>query len=407
MPLGGPRCLSWFGSPILHTCRCLGDGRVVNPIASSSVNRRRWMSGRIPRRSSGDVILAGTNETNDASNWISVTATEEPRDDGSEDPEESHPDSNSVSEGYDTSHTTMTLDLDLAEESSERMNLNSPSTPSLKNIDPNDLDSFATLNVEDAKQLESVYRGIERQLPEPEDDAGIEDFFIYSNDVAPHAFIVSSQRLLDGQVIVQSLELDWVVDISSMAGGEIHRGEIYRLWLWWRRRWGAERRRATVIWLLAAAFVVLLLAAGSRVGDNALSEPAVHPSSAPALVELTLVHDAEAKGALCLDGSPAAYHLTKGFGSGSDKWIVHLEGGGWCLSLDSCSYRKSTLLGSSNYMERQISFVGILSSIPSQNPGKYWALKEWVNLMNICVFNQHYFFIFMFVTSYMQDNPLF
>ncbi|XP_042419945.1 uncharacterized protein LOC122008312 [Zingiber officinale] len=86
----------------------------------------------------------------------------------------------------------MTLDLDLAEESSERMNLNSPSTSSLKNIDPNDLDSFA-------KQLESVYRWIEGQLPEPEGDAGIEDFFIYSNDVAPHAFIVSSQRLLDGQ----------------------------------------------------------------------------------------------------------------------------------------------------------------------------------------------------------------
>ncbi|KAG6482398.1 hypothetical protein ZIOFF_059029 [Zingiber officinale] len=319
---GAPRRISW-------------TSRRSTPRESGGIFRslRNFLSFFRPSRpsseaspaSSGDVILAGTNETNDASNWISVTATEEPRDDGSEDPEESHPDSNSVSEGYDTSHTTMTLDLDLAEESSERMNLNSPSTPSLKNIDPNDLDSFATLNVEDAKQLESVYRGIERQLPEPEDDAGIEDFFIYSNDVAPHAFIVSSQRLLDGQVIVQSLELDWVVDISSMAGGEIHRGEIYRLWLWWRRRWGAERRRATVIWLLAAAFVVLLLAAGSRVGDNALSEPAVHPSSAPALVELTLVHDAEAKGALCLDGSPAAYHLTKGFGSGSDKWIVHLE----------------------------------------------------------------------------------
>lgn len=70
---------------------------------------------------------------------------------------------------------------------------------SLKNIDPNDLDSFDTLNVEDAKQLESVYRGIEGWLPEREDDAGIEDFFIYSNDVAPHAFIVSSERLLDGQ----------------------------------------------------------------------------------------------------------------------------------------------------------------------------------------------------------------
>lgn len=29
--------------------------------------------------------------------------------------------------------------------------------------------------------------------------------------------------------------------------------------------------------------------------------------------------------AVCLDGSPAAYHLMRGFGSGSDKWIVHLE----------------------------------------------------------------------------------
>ncbi|KAG6538549.1 hypothetical protein ZIOFF_003673 [Zingiber officinale] len=36
---------------------------------------------------------------------------------------------------------------------------------------------------------------------------------------------------------------------------------------------------------------------------------------------------------------------------------------------DSCSYRKSTLLGSSNYMDRQIPFVGILSNISSQNLG--------------------------------------
>lgn len=29
--------------------------------------------------------------------------------------------------------------------------------------------------------------------------------------------------------------------------------------------------------------------------------------------------------AVCLDGSPPAYHLMRGFGTGSDKWLVHLE----------------------------------------------------------------------------------
>lgn len=29
--------------------------------------------------------------------------------------------------------------------------------------------------------------------------------------------------------------------------------------------------------------------------------------------------------AVCLDGSPAAYHFMKGFGSGSSSWIVHLQ----------------------------------------------------------------------------------
>ncbi|XP_074564211.1 pectin acetylesterase 5-like isoform X1 [Curcuma longa] len=150
-----------------------------------------------------------------------------------------------------------------------------------------------------------------------------------------------------------------------MAGGEIHHSRI-----WWRRRCGPERR-ATVGWLLAAVFVVLFLAAGSRIGDTVLSGPTARSSSSPPLVDLTVVHDAEAKGALCLDGSPPAYHLSRGFGSGSAKWLVHLEGGGWCQSLDSCSFRKSTPLGSSYYMERQVPFIGILSNIPSQNPDFY------------------------------------
>ncbi|KAK7857847.1 pectin acetylesterase 8 [Quercus suber] len=47
-------------------------------------------------------------------------------------------------------------------------------------------------------------------------------------------------------------------------------------------------------------------------------------------VSITIVEDAVAKGAVCLDGSPPAYHWDKGFGAGINNWLVHIEGGGWC-----------------------------------------------------------------------------
>ncbi|KAJ0979437.1 hypothetical protein J5N97_014911 [Dioscorea zingiberensis] len=55
-------------------------------------------------------------------------------------------------------------------------------------------------------------------------------------------------------------------------------------------------------------------------------EPAFHGlSEGPVLVDLTLVRDAQKKGAVCLDGSPPGYYLLPGFGSGADTWVVHLE----------------------------------------------------------------------------------
>ncbi|WOK93767.1 pectin acetylesterase 5 [Canna indica] len=154
-------------------------------------------------------------------------------------------------------------------------------------------------------------------------------------------------------------------EVSSMAIGLIHQHR-----LWWRRRWGAERRY-TVGWVLAAFFVGVFLFAGSRIGDTAVGGPRGNPSSDQPLVDLTLVENAKTKGAVCLDGSAPGYHLQRGFGSGADNWLVHLEGGGWCHSVDSCSLRKFTPLGSSEHMERQVPFLGILSNISSQNPDFY------------------------------------
>ncbi|KAJ6816697.1 pectin acetylesterase 10-like [Iris pallida] len=88
----------------------------------------------------------------------------------------------------------------------------------------------------------------------------------------------------------------------------------------------------------------------------------------PLLVVLTLIPSAVAKGAVCLDGTAPGYHLHRGFGSGENSWLIQLEGGGWCNDIKTCIYRKKTRRGSSNYMEKQIPFTGLLSNKPDENP---------------------------------------
>ncbi|PPD89816.1 hypothetical protein GOBAR_DD13234 [Gossypium barbadense] len=83
-----------------------------------------------------------------------------------------------------------------------------------------------------------------------------------------------------------------------------------------------------------------------------------------ASVGITYLQDAVAKGAVCLDGSPPAYHFDKGSGAGVDNWIVHMEGGGWCEDVPTCLSRKNTDLGSSKQMVKQFGFSGLLSGQP-------------------------------------------
>ncbi|XP_057735174.1 pectin acetylesterase 12-like isoform X1 [Arachis stenosperma] len=88
----------------------------------------------------------------------------------------------------------------------------------------------------------------------------------------------------------------------------------------------------------------------------------------PLMVNLTLIHGAASTGAVCLDGTLPGYHLDRGFGSGANSWLVHLEGGGWCNTVRNCVYRKNSRRGSSTYMESQIQFTGILSNKAEENP---------------------------------------
>ncbi|KAL3743828.1 hypothetical protein ACJRO7_019006 [Eucalyptus globulus] len=89
-------------------------------------------------------------------------------------------------------------------------------------------------------------------------------------------------------------------------------------------------------------------------------------------VRITYVRNsAVARGAVCLDGSPPAYHLDRGFGTGINNWLVHIEGGGWCNNVTTCLARKNTRLGSSKQMAKEIPFSGILSNKRRYNPDFY------------------------------------
>uniref|UniRef100_A0A1J3JVP0 Pectin acetylesterase n=1 Tax=Noccaea caerulescens TaxID=107243 RepID=A0A1J3JVP0_NOCCA len=133
------------------------------------------------------------------------------------------------------------------------------------------------------------------------------------------------------------------------------------------------RKWAKSDWLVASIGCVLIVFFLSFFFDPASdSVPSVDRSptitSPPDLVKLKLSSKAKERGAFCLDGSLPGYHFDKGSGSGSKSWILHLEGGGWCNTIASCSARATTKLGSSKYFEQQVPFEGVLSNDPSQNP---------------------------------------
>ncbi|GER46901.1 pectinacetylesterase family protein [Striga asiatica] len=89
-------------------------------------------------------------------------------------------------------------------------------------------------------------------------------------------------------------------------------------------------------------------------------------------VNITILSDAVAKGAVCLDGSPAGYHYSKGFGDGKNNWIIYLPGGGWCSSTSDCLNRVRTSPSTSTTTNiNSTYFGGIMSSNQSTNPDFY------------------------------------
>ncbi|KAK4338835.1 hypothetical protein RND71_040297 [Anisodus tanguticus] len=97
--------------------------------------------------------------------------------------------------------------------------------------------------------------------------------------------------------------------------------------------------------------------------ENVTSEEAYYVSK-------TIVQNAVSKGAVCLDGSPPAYHLEPGFGEGAGNWLIQLSGGAWCSSVKECLERSKSEFGSSRLMGPWW-FTGISSKNQSSNPDFY------------------------------------
>jgi hypothetical protein len=58
-------------------------------------------------------------------------------------------------------------------------------------------------------------------------------------------------------------------------------------------------------------------------------------------LKLTLLPEAaNATGAVCLDGSPAGYYWRKGVGDLAAKFLVAIQGGGWCYGPDEATVKK-------------------------------------------------------------------
>jgi len=73
--------------------------------------------------------------------------------------------------------------------------------------------------------------------------------------------------------------------------------------------------------------------------------------------------------AKCLDGSQGSYYFRPGSGSGADKWMIMMSGGGWCWDLEDCLLRSQGDMGSSkpSFMPHARSvptYVGVLDTAP-------------------------------------------
>ncbi|XP_066922282.1 uncharacterized protein [Clytia hemisphaerica] len=83
-------------------------------------------------------------------------------------------------------------------------------------------------------------------------------------------------------------------------------------------------------------------------------------------LSLKRIHKARRRNATCMDGSDARYYLSRQWES--NNWVIHLQGGGSCITYDECRSRSEGPLGSSLPLDAHITGEWTLSNDPKINP---------------------------------------
>ena len=118
------------------------------------------------------------------------------------------------------------------------------------------------------------------------------------------------------------------------------------------------RMKAATAWVAVAAVAVAAAGAHARRPAHRVTDPvllSMRNKLARPLeggLPLTLLTGEAARGSACLDGSPYGYYFRKATStSGSTRWTVYMQGGGWCYDEASCADRAQTRLGSSKFWD--------------------------------------------------------
>nr|GLL17286.1 pectin acetylesterase 11-like [Ipomoea trifida] len=130
------------------------------------------------------------------------------------------------------------------------------------------------------------------------------------------------------------------------------------------------------ICLLIFSFVISV----QYVNSDPIPQPTVQ--SVDDIIPKTIIQNATEKGAVCLDGSPAAYHFAPGKGEDARNWMIYLQGGGWCmsngtysthdLSVESCPNRATRDMGSSFHM-KPLPLKGIFGDVQAATYFYTWT----------------------------------
>jgi len=116
------------------------------------------------------------------------------------------------------------------------------------------------------------------------------------------------------------------------------------------------------------------------------------PSMVMSQFTLSLIDLTKYPQAQCLDGSPGGFYFSPGSGSGANNWLIHTQGGGWCVNDNDCLGRSKTALGSSTFWSStgcpnsnspvcyaDGGAAGMLNSDAQANPNLYNWNKVFIN----------------------------